>query len=627
MKEKTSPDKLNPDNFSSSKVPRVIFILLCDIVSINASAFLALYLLYDYDMKSVLSIPNVNEFHIIAPIYTVITVAVFFAMKLYNSLWAFAGFNEAVRIFFASVICALIQSVALFFGAIGVRRSYPVIYGFFLVFFTLLIRFSYRVLRNLRNTRKRNTTYRTMIIGAGQAGSLLLRELQTNKNSSNKVVCLIDDNPSKIGQYLGGVRIVGDRNSIASNVKKYNVDEIIMAVPGISPSSRREVIEICQKSECKLRTLPALYQLANGDIDIQQIRNVDVEDLLGRDSVNVDMDEISAYVSGKTVLVTGGGGSIGSELCRQIAKHTPKKLIIFDIYENNAYSIQQELKRRHPELKLDVLIGSVRDIERLDYLFRTEKPDIVYHAAAHKHVPLMEDSPCEAVKNNVVGTYNTALAAEKYGVQTFVMISTDKAVRPTNVMGATKRMCEMIIQMLSKHSKTRFVAVRFGNVLGSNGSVIPLFKKQIEEGGPVTVTHKNIIRYFMTIPEAAMLVLQAGAYAAGGEIYVLDMGDPVKIDDLARNMIKLSGFEPDVDIKIEYTGLRPGEKMYEELLLDEEGLTQTRNKLIYVGHPLVFDEVAFRASVEKFRSICSDDSDILRDEIKSIVPEFAVQSK
>lgn len=450
----------------------------------------------------------------------------------------------------------------------------------------------------------------------------MLREFQTSPRSENKVVCIIDDAPNKVGSYLRGVKIVGGRSSIPTMAEKYDVDEIVLAIPSASRQEKLQILSYCHDTSCTLRTLPGICQLANGEVRIEQIREVDIEDLLGRETVKINLDEVAAYITGKTVLVTGGGGSIGSELCRQAAAQRPKRLIIFDIYENNAYDIQMELRRTHPELDLVVLIGSVRDRERVMQVFDRYRPDLVCHAAAHKHVPLMETSPFEAIKNNVFGTYNVAQAADRFGTQRFILISTDKAVNPTNVMGASKRLCEMIVQMINDRSATEYVAVRFGNVLGSAGSVIPLFRKQIRSGGPVTVTDKRVIRYFMTIPEAVQLIFQAGAYARGGEIFVLDMGEPVCIDDLARNMIRLSGFEPDVDIPIEYTGLRPGEKLYEELLLSGEGMQKTKNDLIYIGHEIAFDPAAFEENLMLLRAIPETDEPALRAKLRELVPTF-----
>ena len=436
--------------------------------------------------------------------------------------------------------------------------------------------------------------------------------------------CIIDDNQAKIGKYLRGVPIVGDRNDIPDKVEEYRIEEIIVAMPSVGDAETKKILNICKETGCKIRIVPGTYQIINGDVSLSKLREVEIEDLLGRAPIKVNLDEIMGYVQGKTVMVTGGGGSIGSELCRQIAAHNPKRLVIVDIYENNAYDIQQELRRKYPDLALDVLIASVRNTHRMDNIFQKYRPNIVYHAAAHKHVPLMEDSPNEAIKNNVFGTYKTAEAADRYGVEKFVLISTDKAVNPTNIMGASKRMCEMIVQMFARHSKTNFVAVRFGNVLGSNGSVIPLFKKQIAEGGPVTVTHPDIIRYFMTIPEAVSLVLQAGAYAKGGEIFVLDMGEPVKILDLAENLIKLSGYKVGDDIKIEFTGLRPGEKLYEELLMSEEGLQDTANKMIHIGKPIEFDEDEFRRQLDKLDALSREDDPHIKEEVQKVVPTYVI---
>ena len=497
----------------------------------------------------------------------------------------------------------------------------PILNLLFLFLALTLIRCFYRIARRL--FRKHDAPLRrTMLIGAGAAGAMVLRELKRSQSSQNDVVCIIDDDPEKKNTLLGGVPVVGDRSCILDAAADYHVTDIIFAIPTASRSDTRRIIEICQKTGCKMQILPGIYQLASGQIRVKQIRDVQVEDLLGRDKIQPDLSEIGAHIGGKVVLVTGGGGSIGSELCRRIAEHHPKRLIIFDIYENNAYSIQQELHFTHPELDLVTLIGSVRDQARIESVFATYHPQLVCHAAAHKHVPLMEDSPNEAVKNNVFGTLNTARAADHYGAETFILISTDKAVNPTNVMGASKRVCEMIVQVMGQHSKTKFAAVRFGNVLGSNGSVIPLFKSQIAHGGPVTVTHPDIIRYFMTISEAVSLVLQACCYARGGEVFVLDMGEPVRIDDLARNMIRLSGFEPDVDIPVVYTGLRPGEKLYEELLMNDEGLEKTPNELIFIGHFNDFDRNLLMERLKSLDVACHNNSSEIRSVLQQIVPTY-----
>lgn len=597
--------------------------LVADVLFVNLSALLALLARFDFALTVLKSHEFYDGLPYVLPALSVLTVAVFVPMKLYNSLWEFAGVDELIHIALSAVFLALLEYAAIFFDLVHLPRSFPVLFAMFLMLFTTLSRFSYRLLRGLNRKQSRvSMQRRTMLIGAGSAGLLVLREFQTSENSHNHVVCIIDDDRSKHGKYLHNVKIVGSRKQICSACKQYRVEEIVFAIPAATNQDRSEILNICKETGCSLKTLPGIYQLANGEVNIQKIRDVDVLDLLGRDSVKVDLNEIAGYLHGKTVLVTGGGGSIGSELCRQIAQHDPKRLIIFDIYENNAYEIQQELRRTKPQLDLVTLIGSVRDTDRVDLLFRTYHPEIVFHAAAHKHVPLMEDSPNEVIKNNVFGTYHVAQAADRFGAETFVLISTDKAVNPTNIMGASKRICEMIVQTMANRSKTKFVAVRFGNVLGSNGSVIPLFKHQIAEGGPVTVTHPDIIRYFMTIPEAVSLVLQAGSYAQKGEIFVLDMGEPVRIDDLARNLIRLSGFTPDEDIEVRYTGLRPGEKLYEELLMDEEGLRATANQLIHIGQPIKIDEADFLHGLEKLQTACEENSENIRDLVASIVTTY-----
>ena len=507
-------------------------------------------------------------------------------------------------------------------------RSWYFLYGVLLWVFMFISRYSYRGIRTLMN-RKSNTNKqkRVLVVGAGEAGNSIIKEIINSRLINMHVVGIIDDNKSKLGKYLHGVKVLGDRNDIIQLAKDYLVDEIIIAIPTASPQEMKEILDICKQTGCELKRLPGMYQLVNGDVSISKLKDVDVNDLLGRDPIRVDLDSIMEYVSGKVIMVTGGGGSIGSELCRQIASHHPKQLLIIDIYENSTYDIQQELKRNYPDLDLVVLIASIRNTKRMDMIFEKYHPEIVYHAAAHKHVPLMEDSPNEAVKNNVLGTWKIVQAADRYQVKRFVMISTDKAVNPTNIMGATKRICEMIIQTYNNRSKTEYVAVRFGNVLGSNGSVIPLFKKQIEAGGPVTVTHPDIIRYFMTIPEAVSLVLQAGAYAKGGEIFILDMGEPVKIVDLARNLILLSGHKPDEDIKIVFTGLRPGEKLYEEMLMKEEGIQDTDNKLIHIGKPIQMDEEKFLQQLEEIKEYVVTEPDDIREWVQKIVPTYSIQGQ
>ena len=608
--------------FNAQKALRVACLVLADLILINLSAFLALYIRFEFDFRQLYATTFLRDMLIYAGINSACTILIFHILKLYNSLWEFASVSELVRITLGCFFSAVFYMVGMFMLHLTVPRSFPAIYMLILCLLCGALRLSYRCVRRTRAGLRSEGEKRTMLIGGGQAGAIALREFQTSPRSENKVVCIIDDSPNKVGSYLRGVKIVGGRSSIPAMAEKYDVDEIVLAIPSASRHEKLQILSYCHNTSCTLRTLPGIWQLANGEVRIEQIREVDIEDLLGRETVKIDLDEVAAYITSKTVLVTGGGGSIGSELCRQAAAQRPKRLIIFDIYENNAYDIQMELRRTHPELDLVVLIGSVRDRERVMQVFDRYRPDLVCHAAAHKHVPLMETSPFEAIKNNVFGTYNVAQAADRFGTQRFILISTDKAVNPTNVMGASKRLCEMIVQMMNDRSATEYVAVRFGNVLGSAGSVIPLFRKQIRSGGPVTVTDKRVIRYFMTIPEAVQLIFQAGAYARGGEIFVLDMGEPVRIDDLARNMIRLSGFEPDVDIPIVYTGLRPGEKLYEELLLSGEGMQKTKNDLIYIGHEIAFDPAAFEENLMLLRAIPESDEPALRAKLRELVPTF-----
>ena len=598
-----------------------------DIISVVASSFLALLFRYDFQLDTVapeflLSVRNFLGINVC------MTIFIFYLFRLYNSLWAFAGETELQNIVLACLTSSVATGIGINFfrteGAVkAVPDSYYFGYFFFLLLFLFASRFSYRFLRSRKHKmQNRKNSISVMIIGAGEAGNTIIKEIITSNYSTMVIRCIIDDDRNKWGQFIQGIRVVGGRDKIIESVDLYDIDEIFLAIPSASPMQIREILEICKETNCKLRSLPGLYQLVNGEVNVSKLRDVEVEDLLGREPVHVDLDSILGYVQNKVVLVTGGGGSIGSELCRQIAQHTPRQLLIFDIYENSTYEIQQELQQKYPKLDLKVLIGSVRNAARVESIFRQYHPDIVYHAAAHKHVPLMEDSPNEAIKNNVFGTLNVAKAADTCGARRFVLISTDKAVNPTNIMGASKRICEMVIQNLNRTSKTEYVAVRFGNVLGSNGSVIPLFKKQIEQGGPVTVTHPDIIRYFMTIPEAVSLVLQAGAYAKGGEIFVLDMGEPVKILDLARNLIQLSGYKVNEDIKIEFTGLRAGEKMYEELLMDEEGLRETANKMIYIGKPITYDADNFEHQLQELYEACQDEECDIREKVKEIVPTY-----
>lgn len=622
----------NSDTYGKIKI---FLLVVADALIINFTNIFTVFVRFEFNLVNLEESPFFKNILAYAVVNTVCSLLIFKFFNIYKILWKYAGILEA---FILAGACALstglqyvVMQVAIpyFLGnnELALPRSYPILAFLFLSLAEVVFRFSYRLADMLKISYgkggSKSGKAKTMLIGAGQAGALLLRDLNNNPNSShNRIICIIDDDLNKVGKFMNNIPIIGGRDSIKDGVEKYKITEIIIALPSASAQDRRDIIEICQDTNCRLRILPALYQLAGGEVSIQKIRDVQIEDLLGRDSVKVNYDEIMGYVSNKTVLVTGGGGSIGSELCRQIAKHHPKKLIIFDIYENNAYAIQQELLSRHDGLDLEVLIGSVRDTDRVDFVFNKYLPEVVYHAAAHKHVPLMEDSPNEAVKNNVFGTRNVADAADKYKASVFVFISTDKAVNPTNIMGATKRLCEMIIQCYSHKSQTKFVAVRFGNVLGSNGSVIPLFRKQINAGGPVTVTHKDIIRFFMTIPEAVSLVLQTGAYAKGGEIFVLDMGKPVRIDDLARRMIKLSGLEPDVDIKINYTGLRPGEKLFEELLMSEEGLRKTPNNLIFIGKLSDIDTDALNRKLQILYDACESNSDDIKNIIADAVPTY-----
>ena len=608
------------DRFSKQKMIRVLSLLVADILVINAAAFFTLYLRFEFSVPPAEYLQRVQQY---ALINTAVTLLIFYFMQLYNSLWEFASTAELIRIGIAAVLSGIAYWVGTTMLARPVPRSFPILYAMLLGVACGAIRWGYRALRLHRHGGRSSAQRRTMIIGGGAAGAMVIREFLYSEHSENKVVCILDDNPDKIGSYLRGVRVVGTTAQLKEMVQKYRVEEIVLAIPSAARQQRAKIVELCQETPCRLRTLPGLYQIANGEVSIQSLREVDIEDLLGRDIVKVNLHEVASYITGKTVLVTGGGGSIGSELCRQAAEQSPKKLIIFDIYENNAYELEMELRRKHPELDLLVLIGSVRDAARIDRVFEEYRPDVVCHAAAHKHVPLMETSPFEAIKNNVFGTRNVARAAGKYGTRRFILISTDKAVNPTNVMGASKRMCEMIVQTMNdRYPGTDYVAVRFGNVLGSAGSVIPLFRRQIKEGGPVTVTDKNVVRYFMTIPEAVQLIFQAGAYAKGGEIFVLDMGDPVRIDDLARNMIRLSGLEPDVDIEIRYTGLRPGEKLYEELLLSGEGMQKTPNDLIFIGQEIAFDKERFAAQIHALESWIEPDGRELRDMIAQIVPTY-----
>ncbi len=621
---------MEKNNFLKIPANRILALVLVDILSIVVSAFAALYIRFDF---SFIGIPQrfLNTFEKIIVPNILFTLLFFVLWKLYKSVWRYASANELINIVLASFCAAATQVVYCNVAKRFMPRSYYVLYWFLLMILTCCTRFGYRLLRIINNKRvaisEKNNRSNVMVIGAGAAGNMILKEIAGSRYLNLQAKCIIDDQPGCHGKLLQGVPIVGGRDKILDAVAQYGIDEIIYAIPSAGMQARKEILEICTESGCKLRTLPGMYQLINGDVSVSKLKEVEIEDLLGREPIQINTEEVWKYVSGKVVMVTGGGGSIGSELCRQIASHAPRQLIIVDIYENNAYDIQQELIRKYPNLNLVVLIASVRNTNRMNQIFATYRPAIIYHAAAHKHVPLMEASPNEAIKNNVFGTYKTAMAADKYGAEKFVLISTDKAVNPTNIMGASKRICEMVIQMMNQRSKTNFVAVRFGNVLGSNGSVIPLFKKQIAEGGPVTVTDPNIIRYFMTIPEAVSLVLQAGAYAKGGEIFVLDMGEPIKILDLAENLIKLSGYRVGEDIEIKFTGLRPGEKMYEELLRDEEGLRKTANKMIFIGRPIEFDEQKFERQLEQLAKDAQQETEDIRKTVKEIVGTYNYNEK
>ena len=574
------------------------------------------------------------------PFEIALVLSVFLAMKLYHSLWQYAGMVELLKIivaigFITIVNFVVIISTKIFFQDIAIINDvallpirFPVIYGV-IVACLVISRFSYRLIKYIRNsnkfTKKVTTDYPVMIIGAGDAGCTIVQELLDSEKISKLPVCIIDDDASKTNTYIYGIPVVGTRNSIVEMAKKYNIAEIILAIPSLDSKSKAEILNICKETKCKVKVIPGMYELLNGSVSVSKARDVEIVDLLGREQIKVNLDEIMGYIENQKVLVTGGGGSIGSELCRQIAIHNPKQLIIVDIYENNAYDIEQELRRKLPNLNLVVLIASIRDKGKVEDIFKKYRPDIVFNAAAHKHVPLMETSPNEAIKNNVFGTLNVARAADRFKTKRFVQISTDKAVNPTNIMGASKRICEMIIQTIGRHSKTcKFVAVRFGNVLGSNGSVIPLFKKQINEGGPVTVTHKDIIRYFMTISEAVSLVLQAGAYAKCGEIYVLDMGEPVRIYDLAENLVKLSGYTPGVDMEIKITGLRPGEKLYEERLMSEEGLQKTANGLISIAKPIELDEERFFYQLDDLYEEAYKETTHMKELVKELVPTYQI---
>lgn len=637
---------------------KISFVLMAyDFIAVCVAYFAGLWLRFDGRFSMIPKeylIPYAN----FIVIYAAICIVVFTALRLYNTIWRFASYNELSRVMWASFITCIIHIV----GITAFYQRMPISYYLFgaVIQFMLVlgVRFSYRFILLERSKReaylKKADAKKVMIIGAGSAGQMILREIMHSGETEDRVVCIIDDNPNKWHRDVEGVPVIGGRDSIMYGVGRYGVEKIYVAIPSAKAEEKRDILNICKETGCEIKNLPGVYQFVTGEVSVKAMKAVAIEDLLGRDTIKVDLMQIFEELKGKVIMVTGGGGSIGSELCRQIAEHGPKQLIIFDVYENNAYDIQNELRKLYPCMDLRVIIGSVRDSRKVNKVFETYKPEIVYHAAAHKHVPLMEDSPCEAIKNNAIGTYKTAYAAMMNGCQKFVLISTDKAVNPTNIMGASKRLCEMIVQTFDRmikenraadipllyahvededgamHAqkfadteiKTEFVAVRFGNVLGSNGSVIPLFKKQIAMGGPVTVTHPDIIRYFMTIPEAVSLVLQAGTYADGGEIFVLDMGEPMKIDTLARNLIQLSGLRPDVDIMIEYTGLRPGEKLYEEKLMAEEGMKRTDNELIHIGCPIPFDEDTFLKQLVSLTEHAYENDENIRELVQEIVTTY-----
>lgn len=640
-------------------LPGAGFLLaLYDILAVNAAYFLALWFRFDCKFSKIPT-EYLNAWRNFIPLYTIICLLIFWRLRLYKSIWRFVSYSELILVAASSIMTTGLHIILITWLYSRMPVTYYVFGAVLQFLFILGIRFSYRFVLLLKNSRSGGTkdmpAQRVMLIGAGAAGRMILRDISRSHEVGDQVVCIIDDDPRKWNHYIDNIPIVGGRDSILSAAKEYKIKKIYLAIPSATPTQRRDILNVCQETGCELKNLPGLYQLILGQITVSAMKPVSVEDLLGRDPIRADMEEVFDFIHGKTVLVTGGGGSIGSELCRQIAAHQPKQLIIFDVYENNAYDIQLELKEKYPDLDLKALIGSVRDSRRMYEIFELYRPQIVYHAAAHKHVPLMEDSPCESIKNNAIGTYKTAYAAMVHGCERFVLISTDKAVNPTNIMGASKRLCEMIIQafdakikagkaneipqifthrgeemadkdgtgVVFENIKTEFVAVRFGNVLGSNGSVIPLFKKQIAKGGPVTVTHPDIIRYFMTIPEAVSLVMLAGTYAKGGEIFVLDMGSPVKIDTLARNLIRLSGFKPDVDIKVEYTGLRPGEKLFEEKLMAEEGLTKTDNDLIHIGKPVAFEVEPFLKQLDALMEAAyKNKEDQIREMVEEVVTTY-----
>ncbi|NSW90256.1 MAG: polysaccharide biosynthesis protein [Firmicutes bacterium] len=605
------------------RVFKALVIVAIDILIINASFLIAFLLRYDGNVSYIVS-SYAKDIWYISIIATIIKLMCFILLKLYTSLWMYAGMYEAMMLGLALITGNAVVVATVSFLPMSAPLSVFITAFFVETLFISGTRFMYRFMRRIKYKGfDKNSAKRLMIIGGGEAGSVIVRELQQSPCLNSKAVAIIDDNKAKRGMKLHGVPIVGDRHDIVRVATEKNIDEIIIAIPSAPKKEISAIYSECIKTDCKVRILPSISHIIDGRVSIKRVRDVELEDLLGREAVKVDLNEIAAYLKGKVVLVTGGGGSIGSELCRQIAGFSPESLIILDYYENNAFDIQNELKFNYPGLDLKVVIANIRERQRIDEIFRQYRPEVVFHAAAHKHVPLMEENPQEAIKNNVFGTLNVVESADRYGTSRFILISTDKAVNPTNVMGATKRIAEMIIQATGRHSKTKFAAVRFGNVLGSNGSVVPLFKKQIEMGGPVTVTHPEVTRYFMTILEAVQLVIQAGAMAEGGEIFVLDMGQPMKIYDLARNLIKLSGYKPDEDIRIIFTGLRPGEKLYEELLLKEEGLKATKHDKIFVAKPVFTDSALLKRELEVLSGLLTKEAEEIVEYICNIVPSYS----
>lgn len=619
----------NENGNEKAKFIRITVLLIYDMIAVFMAVVLSIWTRFDFSLQNEQGMPYLETSFRYLIVNILTTLVIFMVMHLYNSLWQYASVQELLNVVIACLLSAALQCLGMHMLQWSMPRSYYILYFFFLLAFIAGSRFVYRALRIIRHNyigEFVGHAVPTMIIGAGDSAYFLMKNMTSSSQIRNKVVCVMDADKGKIGSKILGAPIVGDDSKIPWAAEKYGVQEIFIAIPNLPGARKKAILELCKNTGCKIKILPSMAQIVNEEVSVSNFREVEIEDLLGREPVKTNLDEVMGYIAGKVVLVTGGGGSIGSELCRQIAAHYPSQLIILDIYENTTYSLQLELQKNFPNLNLKVLIGSVRNTHRVDTIFEDYHPEIVFHAAAHKHVPLMEDSPNEAIKNNVFGTLNVATAAGRTGTKRMVLISTDKAVNPTNIMGASKRICEMIIQgMQHRYTKTNYVAVRFGNVLGSNGSVIPLFKKQIAEGGPVTVTDKNIIRYFMTIPEAVSLVLQAGAYAKGGEIFVLDMGEPVKIDDMARNLIRLSGYEPDVDIPIVYTGLRPGEKMFEECLKEEEGLQKTANDLIFIGKPIDFDRDEFFEQLADLKKTAYEDDPQMKLVVEKLVPSYRAE--